>query len=107
MECRPVSIILAIIAIALLLIGIPKGLAYDYYIFLRWAVTTIAAYLAYRSFHTDNQPWGWVLVVIAIVFNPIVPIYLSKGTWVIIDLIAALLIGTSVFVLKEQEDEGK
>jgi hypothetical protein len=42
--------------------------------------------------------------VIAILFNPIAPVYLDKGTWVVIDLIVAALFLISIFKIKRRNN---
>ena len=64
-------------------------LPYVYYQLLRIVVTLIAAVNAYK-FYEDNQ-MAWVLVfgIIALIWNPIFPIYLDKSVWIILDFIGA------------------
>ena len=106
MNYRPVTIFLSLLAAALLLAGIPVGLAYDYYIFLRWAIMAIAVFISYRSFDNDNQGWAWIMIALAVVFNPIAPLGFSKGTWVIIDFAAIAIFIASSFIVKEKHEKG-
>ena len=64
-------------------------LPYIYYQLLRIVITLIAAVNAYK-FYEDNQ-MAWVLVfgIIALIWNPIFPIYLDKSVWIILDFIGA------------------
>jgi len=64
-------------------------LPYVYYQLLRIVVTLIAAVNAYK-FYEDNQ-MAWVLVfgIIALIWNPIFPIYMDKSVWIILDFIGA------------------
>lgn len=71
---------------------------YTYYTILRIVVTGVAVYYAYISYKstTTRDVWFWILVVIAVVFNPLVPIYLNnKSVWSVIDVITALLMVVS------------
>lgn len=65
---------------------------YAFYIFLRIAVTGVAVYYAYYLFTLKKQDfWFWTLALIAILFNPFIPIYLNdKSIWGIIDIITAI-----------------
>ena len=76
-----------IVAVLLLLAVLP--LPYFYYQLLRIVVTLIAAVNAYK-FYEDNQ-MAWVLVfgIIALIWNPIFPIYMDKSVWMISDIIGA------------------
>jgi len=66
---------------------------YAYYTFLRIAITGVAIYYAYYLYSIKKQNfWFWGFVVIAILFNPIVPIYLKdKSIWSITDVIVVIL----------------
>lgn len=65
---------------------------YAFYIFLRIAVTGVAVYYAYYLFTLKKQDfWFWTLVLIAILFNPFIPIYINdKSIWGTIDVITAI-----------------
>ena len=76
--------ILLFIAIA----DLPSG----YYTFLRIAVTFGAIGLIITEFEKGISFWLILYAIIAIVFNPIIPIYLyDKESWLVIDLIVGLL----------------
>lgn len=64
---------------------------YSYFQILRVLVTVCAAYNAYACFNSSAKGWAWVFVVIAILFNPIAPIYLSRDTWAPLDVIAGII----------------
>ena len=76
---------------AVLFVGI-FPLPIGYYTFLRLVVTAAAAYIAYQTFQTDKKSgWIWIFGFVAILFNPLIPIYLDKEIWMVIDLAAAVL----------------
>jgi hypothetical protein len=92
------------ITILMLLLAIPSGLwPYGYYQILRWIVAGTALFIAYIAYHLEKQVWIWIMVIIAILFNPIAPIYLSKETWVLIDLITSIIFLISIFKIKSKE----
>ena len=95
--------ILSVISILLLLLGIPTGWPYAYYTLLRWAITIFAAVVAYNFYKQEKSSCTWVFGGIAVLFNPIAPIYLSKSTWVIFDIITAALFLASIFSLKKND----
>ena len=78
------SIILLITAIADL------GLGIGYYQILRWLVTIGAIYWILQ-FNNKNQGLFITFCIIAILFNPIAPIYLDRELWQIIDFITAII----------------
>lgn len=91
-------------------------LPYSYYRFLRWVVFLssghffinqswqIFTYPAFRLSHTQRKHGKKVIFVFAIImilFNPIFPFHLSRGTWMLIDLLSALVMlyeGTAYFI---------
>lgn len=75
--------------LALILAILP--LPYVYYQFLRIFVFFSAGFVSYKFLEQKLMPWVLVFGAIALIFNPIVPIYLDKSSWVVIDFIFALL----------------
>lgn len=86
----------------LLLLAIPSGWPYGYYIFLRWLIFISSIVMA--SGFNKARLTGWVFVfgALAFLFNPILPIYLNKSSWVAIDLIAAMFFFLSAYSIKEK-----
>lgn len=79
-----------ILAGLMLLLAIPTGIwPYSYYQILRWVVTIVALYSAYSAYKIQNTKWLYIMGAIAILFNPIAPIYLKKETWQVLDFITA------------------
>ncbi len=83
MSITTLSRIAAAILLFIALIHLPIG----YYTFMRIAVTCIAAYNAYEARNDANKLWMMFFIVAAIVFNPIIPIYLRhKSEWMPVDI---------------------
>ena len=83
---------LPIIAAILLLVAV-LPLPYGYYTFLRISVTVCALLIAWLVYKEKGEPTVWVLVfgLVAILFNPLIPIHLSRGIWFYLDIgIAAI-----------------
>ena len=76
------------LAAGMLFLAIFK-LPYDYYTLLRYAIFFIAATSALAVFD-ENTGIAVVYIVIALLFNPISPIYLDKSSWIIIDILAII-----------------
>jgi len=80
-----------IILAILMLFGAIAEWPYGYYTFLRWITCISSILVAFQAFE-KNIDWAKVVfIVIAILFNPLAPIYLSRNTWVPIDIITAIL----------------
>lgn len=63
---------------------------YGLYVFVRWAVTLVALYWAYRYWRNGVYIW-LAFVIAAIVFNPLAKLPFGRETWQFLDLVAALL----------------
>ena len=68
-------------------------LPYGFYTLLRIVVTASAAFAAYYFFEKgDDSQSGIILALIALLFNPLIPIHLDKAIWMPID------IGTAIYM---------
>ena len=77
-------------------------LPYGYYQFLRWATSGVAVFIAVKGY-TWKQTWAtWLFAAVAVMFNPILPINLSREIWQPIDLAGALLFGLSTLFLRNR-----
>ena len=83
--------VLSIVSGAMLLLAIPSIWPYGYYQLLRWVVAIVGVSNAYQTHKLKLNGWMITMVAIAILFNPISPITMSKGTWVILDVIIAII----------------
>ena len=95
---KPVSIICAL----LLFIAVLK-LPIEYYTFLR-IIIFIGAFLVIISL-SKKGIWVILFGIIAILFNPIIPVYLYlKLYWIPIDIIAGILFLLVLFFNKQKEE---
>lgn len=62
-------------------------LPYGYYEVLRFVVCLGVVFIVAKEWNSLDTTTKVILVVIAILFNPFSPIYLSKMIWLVIDLI--------------------
>jgi len=67
------------------------NLPYGYYTFLRLGITISAGIFTYYFYESKETIWTVVFGAIALLFNPIVPVYLDKSTWVLIDIVTAIV----------------
>jgi len=84
MNTKTISYIIA----ALLLLAI-FPFPYGYYTFLRLTVFSGGIFFAHQSYRLEQFGWAIGMVIVAVLFNPLIPIYLSRETWLPIDLICA------------------
>ncbi len=84
MTSTAISRIVAAILLFVAIVHLPIG----FYTFLRIIVTGIAAYNAYEARNSESKLWLIFFIAAAIVFNPVIPIYLGdKGMWLPVDLV--------------------
>ena len=78
-----------IVAVLLLIALIP--LPYAYYQLLRIVVTIAAAIYAYRFYENNQTPKAIIFGFIVLIWNPIIPIYLDRSIWMILDVVGAVV----------------
>lgn len=84
-----------VVAAALLLLAL-ADLPYGYYTILRLLVFAVGAYGAYLAYLARQQGWTWTLGAIAVLFNPLFPIYLEREVWAPIDIGVAVVLLVSL-----------
>ncbi|MFN8286816.1 MAG: DUF6804 family protein [Chitinophagales bacterium] len=91
----------------LLLLGMLK-LPIGYYTFLRIIVFGVSIYTVYQTHQQVNKIDFWVAFfgLTAVLFNPIIPIYLNdKKIWAVIDGVCGSIFILSYFILKFPQEE--
>jgi hypothetical protein len=77
-------------------------LPYGYYTFVRLVVCASAAFLAFTSW--NERPVGQVfaiaLALLAVLFNPLIPIYLKREVWFYLDWLAASVFALHLVVMR-------
>ena len=84
--------ILAQVVLATALAVGAAPLPYGYYTLLRWVACIGFAWLAVGSWSAGSKAWPWAFGLLAIVFNPIAKVHLTKGTWAAVDLAAGAVV---------------
>ncbi|UXS98925.1 DUF6804 family protein [Agrobacterium tumefaciens] len=81
--------IILVPAVALVIAVLP--LPYGYYGMLRLVIMAFAAFFAYIEYEQHKAFTGWVFgfICVVLLFNPFIPVHLSRSSWFILDLIAA------------------
>lgn len=86
----------------LLLLAIPTGWPYDFYILLRWLIFISSIIVAYGFYKSKVTAWAFIFGAVALLFNPIAPIYLNKQSWVPIDFVTAILFFLAAYSTKKE-----
>lgn len=68
---------------------------YGFYIALRWITCPIFMYLASRAHNQNLERWRNSFLVLALVYNPLIRVHLSRLEWQAINLATLLVVGAS------------
>lgn len=93
------------VAVAIACVVAVFDVPYGYFQFFRLLVTGYSAYLAFLYFRSGRSAAiAWAFAFIALIFNPVFVIAMSKGMHSIFDLMAVVLISGELAVLREKVD---
>jgi hypothetical protein len=104
MELREIPRGAWFIVIIALLIAMMR-LPYGYYTFNRILTCGFCGLIAILSFQetgTAGKTWAIVFAIIAIAFNPFIPLRLSRSTWPYLDLSAAIALGVHLVFARQR-----
>ena len=94
-----------VLAIALLLWALVPTNPYGYYIILRFVTCGVSMFLALRARVAGKTVWLWTFVAVAVVYNPIIRVHLTRESWSAINLATVAMIAASIFLLKPSRRE--
>lgn len=96
----------SILAIILLVWALDRH-SYSYYTLLRWVTcaSAVAGFIVAVQEHL--VAWCWIMGVIAILFNPIIPVHLTREIWAPIDLATAAVFLVSIFLLRAKREQSE
>ena len=90
---------------AIMLVGALGAWPYAYYQLLRVVVCGVAVFVVWTA-HICNNAWAvWLLGIVAVLFNPLLPVHLSREMWSVIDLICAALFLLAIIVVRKQNQQ--
>ena len=96
-ESRPhfvpclIAAVMALIAIA--------DLPYGYYTLMRLVVCATAIFVVVVG-AKDGQMWAiWLYGILALLFNPVLPVHLTKGLWQPLDFITGVALVVAALVV--------
>ena len=88
---------------AVMLFAAVGSLPYQYYTVLRIVVSVACVYMVFSAYRCCNNPAIILFISIAVLFNPLFPISLSRSLWLPIDIISGILFLASAFMLKKSQ----
>lgn len=92
-------------SIIVLLLATLATWPHGFYTLLRLVVCASAIYLTLRASMIKNSPWFWIMLGIAILFNPLAPITLPRLYWQVLDGGMAILFSLAMFKLRSKRGE--
>lgn len=63
-------------------------LPYGFYRLVRWITCGVAIAAAIQWHVNERVGWVWVMGIVAVIFNPLIPFYFPKNAWMVFDAIA-------------------
>lgn len=64
---------------------------YGYYQFLRIAATGYCVWVAWWAARSGSEAWTWIFAVLAILYNPVFKISMSRDVHGVINIVTAVL----------------
>lgn len=91
----------SLVAVGLLL-GALVDNPYGYYVFLRWVVCASALFVIWAAYN-PRRLWAlWIFGIIAVLFNPVVPIHAWRGFWIPVDVVVAILFAIAIVKVRRE-----
>jgi hypothetical protein len=95
------------VSAALVLFAALADWPYGYYQFLRLVVCGVGIYIAVLAYHWRRIWAVWLFGITATLFNPFVPVHLSKNLWQPIDVGCAALFLAGAFLLRPEANHAE
>ncbi len=84
---------------AVMLVAALAEWPYAYYRLLRWVTCAAAVFTAYQAWGWKRTWAIWPFALVAILFNPLVPVHLTRQLWQPVDLATASAFLAGAFIL--------
>ena len=95
------STLLRLIAAGLLFWALDRH-QIGYFTVLRWCVCAVAVFVAYLAYLQGAVAWVWIAGLIAVLFNPLLIVRLSRQTWMPIDAATGIVLLISIWFVQEK-----
>jgi hypothetical protein len=70
------------VALAVALFDLP----YVYYVLLRFVVAGSSVLIMSAEIERGRPAWAWTFAVLALIYNPIIPVHLDREIWSLINV---------------------
>jgi hypothetical protein len=103
MNMKSIPQLVWVVPAILLMIAVVR-LPYGYYTFTRIVTCGAAALIAMVGFRNRGivPAWSILMVLVAVLFNPLLPIHLNRSTWFYLDLAAAIAFVAHLFMVRQE-----
>jgi hypothetical protein len=88
------AVIPSVIGAFFLLVGF-LGAPYEFYVVLRWAVTSMAIWMCTIARGQKRTVWVVAFTGIALLFNPFIPVNMTREFWVLPDIFGVVLFASA------------
>lgn len=97
-----------LLAVVMLGFAVSGRHPYSFYVLLRWICCGAFAYSAFTASEKNRVTWAWVFGLLAVLFNPVVPVHLQRDTWQIVDWgTIGVIVIAAIFFWRGKEIQGK
>ena len=92
----------AVVTLIVLIAGIIGGVSYGFYSLLQWIVTISSIFYAYQIYENAKyKNISFLFAISALVFNPLIPFYLGRSLWVLVDILDIVLFAYYLMVINK------
>ena len=91
-----------IISIIMLLWALNPKNPYGYYVLLRIVLCAVCTFLAFRALEIENTAWAWILGMMAVIYNPIIPIHLTRKIWSVVNALTIVVLSMTFVTLRKK-----
>jgi low temperature requirement protein LtrA len=93
----------AALAVTLMMVVGLGDMSYGYYTLLRLVTCGVAVFLAFGAGLAPGHQLRWVLMGVAVVYNPVLPVHLGeKELWSVVNAVTVILFWMAVSALHNQ-----
>lgn len=88
-----------------MLIGALASFPFVYYQLMNWVVVGASLVTVQQAYQRNMTALGWVFALVAVVFNPLAPLYLRADVWQVADITASVLFVLSFYFITNKKPQ--
>ena len=92
--------VLLISSVVLLVLVAMEGRSDGYYTLMRLVVCGTAGFSAWICWKSGQKAWMGVMVVLAVLFNPLIPVRWGRDEWTAVGVVSAAAFGGFAWALR-------